>query len=654
MNDNPVARTITPASLLRLKHLLGAELSPDGESVAYSVLSTDTDKMLDRVGIWLGSIESGASRPLTAGLARDTSPSWSPDSTQVAFVSTRNGPAQVYVVSTGGGEAHPLTRLEHGVVDGPVWSPDGSQIAFTASVKPTRRDPSDPYRVSRALYRWDGIGLVEDALTAVFVMPASGGEPRQLTPCDFIQSGLRWSPDSREILFIGSFQPDDTMYAPRPMVVDLEANLRVLCRDWGWAWSAEWAAGGRKVAFVGQPHERPFGCKDDLWLIDSEGGLPTCRTSQLSVGVGATMDSDVPSRRLLGYRIVLSSDGQAAFVPVQIGGRVEVYRVSLEGPESHTAIIGGERACTPQGCARGKVLFAASTCLDPMDLHLAGEDGSGEQRLTCLNREFLSTVSLPTVESMRFQSSDGAEVEGWIMKPPVGKAPFPTILLIHGGPTLAVGSGFLADYHTLAGAGYAVLLINHRGSTGYGEGFSTRIVGDWGHMEHEDLMAGVDCAIRMGLADPDRLGCCGGSGGGQLTAWAVGHTDRFRAAVPECPSIDYVSFYGTSDCGPQFARGAMGGLPHDLPEVFRRGSPLTYAHSCRTPTLLLVYESDCRCPPSQSEQFYAALKAAGCVAEMVRFPASFHGGGVDGAPVVRRTQREVQLEWFNRYVTGAA
>jgi dipeptidyl aminopeptidase/acylaminoacyl peptidase len=206
----------------------------------------------------------------------------------------------------------------------------------------------------------------------------------------------------------------------------------------------------------------------------------------------------------------------------------------------------------------------------------------------------------------------------------------------------------------LAGTGYAVLFINHRGSTGYGDEFATRILGDWGTLDYQDLMAGVDFAIEKGLADRDRLGCCGLSGGGNLSCWIVGQTDRFKAAVPENPVTNWTSFYGVSDIGPWFAAAELGGPPHEIPEVYRRCSPITYAHRCQTPTLLVQGEADYRCPAEQSEQFYTVLKANGCVVAMLRLPASSHLGSILGEPRIRHAQNWALLDWMNQYILGIA
>jgi dipeptidyl aminopeptidase/acylaminoacyl peptidase len=204
----------------------------------------------------------------------------------------------------------------------------------------------------------------------------------------------------------------------------------------------------------------------------------------------------------------------------------------------------------------------------------------------------------------------------------------------------------------LVGAGYAVLMVNHRASTGYGDAFSTAIKGDWGNLDYHDLMAGVDYAIAQGWSDADRLGVCGLSGGGNLSCWIVGQTHRFKAAVPENPVTNWVSFYGVSDIGVWFAREELGGDPHEIPEIYARCSPITYAHRCTTPTLMVIGENDWRCPPEQGEQFYATLKANGCPVEMLRLPLSSHAATIVGALDVRRAHNEALLDWMNRYVMG--
>ena len=272
------------------------------------------------------------------------------------------------------------------------------------------------------------------------------------------------------------------------------------------------------------------------------------------------------------------------------------------------------------------------------------------QQLTTLNEAHLAGIDRPAWTHLLWKSIDHVEVEGWYLQPPAGEAPYPTILYIHGGPHAAYGCGFHFDFQMLAGAGYGVLFLNHRASTGYGDAFSTAIKGDWGNLDYQDLMSGVDHAIAQGLADADRLGVCGTSGGGNLSCWIIGQTDRFKAAIPQNPVTNWRSFYGTSDIGIYFGVEQMGGHPHEIPEVYEKCSPLTFAHRCVTPTLLVQSELDYRCPAEQSEQFYTVLKAVDCTVEMLRQPGGYHGASISGAVNLRRAHNDAMLEWFATYV----
>ncbi|MBI9046654.1 MAG: S9 family peptidase [Anaerolineaceae bacterium] len=298
------------------------------------------------------------------------------------------------------------------------------------------------------------------------------------------------------------------------------------------------------------------------------------------------------------------------------------------------------------------LLFIQSTLNDPTNLFISDLDGSNEHQLTTINQELSDELIQPETRQLLFKGSDGEAVEGWLMLPTRGEAPFPTILYIHGGPHSGWGHIYSYDFQMLAGAGFAVLFINHRASTGYGDKFSTAIKGDWGNLDCNDLIAGLDHAIGMELVDADRLGCCGLSGGGNLSCWLVGHSDRFKAAVPENPLSNFHSFYGTSDIGVWFCTEELGGHPHEIPEIYARCSPTSYAHNCKTPTLMVQGEADFRCPAEQSEQFYSILKANHCVVEMLRLPNSPHGGSIAGSFDTRKAQNEALLKWMQRYILG--
>jgi len=640
-------RPVAPEDLFRLAILQTARLSPDGRSVVYAVATVDAEEQ-EHVALWIQSLETGAARQLTTGRGCDTSPEWSPDGRQIAFSSTRDGKAQIYLIAVDGGEARVLTALEQGIGGGPLWSPDGSQIAFTAAPA-SPPDLSKPYQVSRHVYRFDAMGYLDGAIQSLYIIPVDGGEPRRLTNDDRHTSALGWSPDGTEILMLSRMPPDShDAYNGQLRAVSLAGDVRELTDGWGSATSGAWTPDEGRVVFYGVPSGRPLGSKNDVWVVDRAGGAPECRTATLVYHSGGALQDDMAVE--LGPRILAARDGGSAYAQVQVGGTVQIYRVALTGPEECTVVVGGERACFPFDVSDGHLLFGASTLANPFDLYLTDLTSGEERQITRLNVEVIDEWTPVTVEPLQFSGSDGAPVEGWLMRPPVGDAPYPTVLYIHGGPHSGFGHTFSFDFQMLAGAGYAVLFVNQRGSTGYGDAFATAIKGDWGNLDYHDLMAGVDAAIARGLADPERLGVCGLSGGGNLSCWVVGQTNRFKAAVPENPVTNWVSFYGVSDIGPWFAVEELGGRPHEIPEIYQRCSPITYAHRCTTPTLLIQGEADYRCPAEQAEQFYAVLKASGCTVEMLRFPGGAHAASITGTPAIRKAHNEALLGWMNRYV----
>ncbi len=297
-------RRMESEDLFQLKFVAAADLSPDGRQVAYAVISTDTTEDEDHVAIWLLSVETGESRQLTTGLAKDTAPAWSPDGKAIAFISTRDEQAQIYIIPVDGGEARVLTSLEQGVGGDPVWSPDGKFIAFTARPEGRDRDPSEPYRITRAMYRFDATGYLDDVVQDIYVVPAVGGEAKQLSRDAYHNSAPVWSPDGQEILFLASLYPDWS-HASRPTakIVNLEGEVRELAGEWGFVEQAAWMPDGRRAVFVGSPHGRPHGSKRDVWVLELGGdtaqeGTPECRTAGLEFGSGGSVQSDAPGRNI--------------------------------------------------------------------------------------------------------------------------------------------------------------------------------------------------------------------------------------------------------------------------------------------------------------------------------------------------------------------
>ena len=396
------------------------------------------------------------------------------------------------------------------------------------------------------------------------------------------------------------------------------------------------------------------GSRASLYVIDPATGTSTRSGADIEGHIEGYIQGDNPAGRIGLGQMPLCDGNRGAIVPVQTGGEKALVRVALDGDDSHTIVAGGTRICLPIVARGQKILFAAFGFTEPGDLYLVDLETGEERRLTRANEDILADLTLPTVVPLHFPGIDGAPVEGWFLQPSGASAPVPTVLNIHGGPHAAWGAHFNFDNLMFTGAGYGVLLVNHRASTGYGDAFATAILADWGNLDYADLMSGVDHAIEEGLVDGDRLGVCGISGGGNLTGWVIGHTDRFKAACPENPVFNWFSMYGTSDVGADFSARELGGTPYDAEDVYRRCSPITYAQQCTTPTLFLQHENDFRCPAEQTEQFFTVLRVNGVPAEMLRFPGTPHSGSVIGPIGHRRAQNEALLDWMNRYVLGVA
>lgn len=649
----PDKRAVQPEDLFNLRFLNGGKLSPDASQVVYAVSQINAEQDKEYLTIYLLDLDRGSTKQLTSGVAKDSNPQWSPDGGSIAFVSDRAGLQQLYLLPVDGGEARQLTEVERGIGGGFAWSPDGSKIAFSAAPADEPLDlGTEPYRVDRTVYRFDAIGYLDQTVQDIYLLELASGETRQLTDDRTNNVNPRWSPAGNEILYDATMRADAARaMTPDLMTVDLGGKRKTILAGWASIEGANFTPDGKRIVFVGRPNDgKPIGSKSDLYALDIATGDLDNRTAAWRIGVGGRLSLDMPIAGLSEWNTAITDDGGTAITTVQEGGVNHIYRIALSGAESCQALTEGERAVFPLDLRGDQLLYASTSLNAPPDLRLANMATGSHQQLSRLNGDHLSTLDLPCTERLLWESVDGVEVEGWYMKPARGEAPYPTILYIHGGPHAAYGYGFHFDFQMLAGAGYGVLFLNHRASTGYGDDFSTAIKGDWGNLDYQDLMTGVDRTISLGLADADRLGVCGTSGGGNLSCWIVGQTDRFKAAIPQNPVTNWRSFYGTSDIGIYFGVEQMGGHPHEVPEVYDKCSPISYAHNCKTPTLLVQSELDWRCPAEQSEQFYTVLKANGCIVEMLRQPGGSHGASIYGAINLRRAHNDAMLDWFARYV----
>src|SRR5690242_14290774 len=656
-----MTRSIEPEDLFRFRFVTAADLSPDATKVVFAQTriapgEEEDDDEVEHTDLHLLDLESNEVRRLTFSDSTNSAPAISPDGSRVVFISTRKEKPQLWLLPLDGGEPRQLTDLPQGVGSGAVWSPDGSKIAFTAGPQEEPRKPEHPYRITRTVWRFDEIGVLDDAVQDVYVLDGADhdAEPLRLTEDRFMNSEPKWSADGQSLVYVASHDPDSYELMARLRRVDLEGTVTDLTGPDGLVASHAPLSDGRVAYVLDFERDTPIGSRTSLYVLDPATGARTRRGADIEGHIEGGLQPDNPGSRIGAGQLLLTEDEREAIVRVQTGGEVALVRVALDGDESHSVVAGGTRACASIAVRGSRVLFAGFGFTEPGDLYLVDLDTGEERRLTRLNEDVLAELDPPTVVPLGFAGIDGVQVEGWFLQPSEAEGPLPTLLSIHGGPHGAWGAHFNFDHLMFAGAGYGVLLVNHRASTGYGDAFATAIEGDWGNLDYADLMAGVDHAIEEELADPDRLGVCGISGGGNLTGWIIGHTDRFKAACPENPVFNWFSMYGTSDVGADFSVRELGGTPYEAEEIYRRCSPITYAHHCTTPTLFLQHENDNRCPAEQTEQFFTVLRVNGVPAEMLRFPNTPHSGSIRGPIGHRRAQNDALLDWMNRYVLDVA
>ncbi|MDO8506875.1 MAG: S9 family peptidase, partial [Candidatus Limnocylindria bacterium] len=631
---------MTAEDLYDFRFLADAQISPDGARVAYVVRTIEREKNAYRSGIWLVPADGDApGARFTSGPGQDALPRWSPDGRTLAFVSDRNEPADdakkskpknIFTLSLEGGEARQLTSFQEDCGD-LVWSPDGKRIAFTLKDAKAADAEDDGIRVyDRIRYKTDEGFLLDGRRRHVWVTDLAGDAVRKLTDGDWDDAQPAWSQDGALLAFVSN----RTEEREKNTVADI--HVVVVGQGGGWRvtdgvgsyGNPRFSPDGTVIACYGVAKAIGSSAKNvHLFVFPARGdGVGRDLTLGWDRTVGSTVMSDMRSH-MQTLPPTWSADRARLIFVGSDQGTANVYSVAAGGGEVRAETVGPHQVVSLSLAADAKRFACVySNATDPGDVAV-GELGRAMRCLTDLNGDLLVARHIAAPERVEFTGADGWTIEGWLMKPRGFDAAkkWPLVLQVHGGPHGAYGNGFFHEFEVLVGRGYAVLYTNPRGSHAYGEKFSTACVGDWGGKDYEDLMAGVDHVQKMGWVDTKRLYVTGGSYGGFMTNWIVGHTDRSRAAATARSISNNVSAYGTSDIGWHFWEYEMGeASPWANPEKLVERSPLTYVKNVKTPLLILHAERDLRCPIEQAEQFFTALRLHGVETQFVRFPEDNH------------------------------
>ena len=657
------SRVLTGADLFNLEVASDPQIAPDGKTIVY--VRRANDIMTDRThaSIWSIDVSSGRQTPLMTDPGSHSQPRWSPDGAKLAYISSSDDKvgAQLYVRWMKSGATARITGLPdtpHAI----TWSSDGERIAYAMFVpdeatklgkapdKPADAKWAEPLQVIDAVvYRTDEGGYAKPGYEQIFWVPAEGGAPAQLTFGAHNAGGpLSWSPDGRSVLFSANLSPDwqrDIVNSEVHEVAIDSRSVRTLTHRNGPDNSPAVSFDGKWIAYIGFD-DRYLGYQNrQLSVMSRDGSSTRVLTPSLDRSVGDP---------------VWAADNRSVYVSYDEHGSVRVARVGLDGSvrtvaehltasEFDRPYSGGQFSVARDGA----VAFTSGTTQRPSDVWITR--GGDARRLTRLDEALLATKTLGNVQKIEVTAFDKLPIDAWQVTPPDFDAShkYPLILEIHGGPFAAYGPTFSTDDQLYAAAGYVVLYINPRGSTGYGEAFANKIDKAYPGHDYDDLMSAVDAAIAKGFVDPENLFVTGGSGGGVLTTWIVGKTARFHAAAAQKPVINWGSFVLTSDLTPLFARYWFGKFPWEDPTGYWARSPLSLVGNVKTPTLIVVGSNDYRTPDSEAEQYYEALQLRGIPTALVKVPGANHGGLAE-RPSQSAAKAAAILAWFQRYRTGQA
>ena len=649
-------KAFDPMDVFELEWASDPQVSSDGETIVYVRRSNDIMKDRVRSNLWRINTSGKNHRPLHSGFKNSYSPRWSPDNTKIAFVSNNSGSTQIHMHWVGSGETTVISQLQESP-SSLSWSPDGKWLAFTMNVKgkstsivKSRTKPDGaswakkPITVTTTRYQYDGRGIVEPSYRHVFVVPADGGTARQLTNGNFNHYGsLAWSADSKDIFFSAHRSDDWELISGESNLYKITVSnkkLEQITSMPGEERSPSISPNGEVIAFYVK-ERRP------LAYTPSRIAVMNLKSGNMQIiSNGLDDDSD---------NLFWSNDGESIYFAFDQRGKRTIKKISLSGKVSDFADnVGGTTIGRPYisgefHAANDVIAYTFGQADRPADLAITINNETNV--VTSLNEDILGHRKLGKVNEITYRSSfDGQEIQGWYITPPDfnPKKKYPLILEIHGGPHLAYGPHFSAELQIMAASGYIVFYDNYRGSSSYGEDFALLLQYKYSSKEDfADHMSGIDALINKGIVDEKNLFIAGGSAGGIATAYAIGLTDRFNAAVSSKPVINWLSKPLTADSMVGQIYHQFPGPPWDHLEHYWERSPLSLVGNVTTPTMLITGEEDRRTPISETEQFYQALRLKGVDSAMIRIPNTSHG--IASRPSNLITKVDHILAWFEMY-----
>ena len=638
-----------------LEYVSSPTISADGSKVLYVRNFKDimTDKNLSN--IWMGNFDGSDHLPVTTGNQSDNSPVWSPDKQRVIYRSNKDGSTQLYMRWLSTGAETKLTNLTESP-GSPVWSPDGKYIAFTLFTPqpepsplklPSKPEGAEwnpaPKYITKLDYRGDGYGYARDGSRQLYVMSTEGGTPRQLTFEKENISSPVWSPDSKHLYFSANLredaehEPQDTEIYRIPVT---GGELTQLTDRFGPDRSPAISPDGKQMAYLSHEDVRLSWDRNRLYVMDLPNGEPELISEGFMHNISNIHWDEDGKTIYFQY----NDHGKIKLAEMNMRGKVTDLTDQLSGLSLGRPYVSGTYSIAPNG----NYAFTLGSTDHPADLGLG--EGSSVRRITNLNEDLFSFRQLGEVEEIRYPSShDDREIQGWVIKPPNfdPNKKYPLILEIHGGPFAMYGFNFTMEAQLYAASGYVVLYTNPRGSTGYGQEFVNLIDKDYPSQDYDDLMSGVDAVIDKGYIDEDNLFVTGGSGGGVLSSWIVGKTDRFKAAVVAKPVINWYTHVLYADAAASWSKHWHPGYPWNHQDYYMDHSPISLVGNVTTPTMLLTGELDLRTPMAESEQYYTALKLRKVPAALVRIPNAYHGIAASPSNLVSKVA--AVLHWFDKY-----